>query len=191
VRPEPAGPFRKLRFEIKKEIQMSTFTLVHVGLSLVGIVSGFVVVFGLIAGKRLAGWTPVFLATTVLTSVTGFFFPFHRLLPSHIVGIVSLVVLAVALFALYVRRLTGPWRRLYAISAVLALYLNFFVLIVQLFRKVPALKVLAPTQSEPPFQITQLITFVLFAVLTVFAAIKFRARPSAGESTNTAPLRAA
>jgi hypothetical protein len=170
---------------------MSTFTLVHVGLSLVGIVSGFVVVFGLLAGKRLAGWTPIFLATTVLTSVTGFMFPFHRLLPSHIVGIVSLVVLAVALFALYGRHLAGPWRRTYAITAVLALYLNFFVLIVQLFRKVPALKVLAPTQSEPPFQITQLITLVLFAVLTVFAAIKFQARPSAGESTNTAPLRAA
>jgi hypothetical protein len=170
---------------------MTTFTLVHVGLSLVGIGSGFVVVFGLLAAKRLAGWTSVFLTTTALTSVTGFFFPFHRLLPSHVVGIVSLIVLAGAIFALYVRRLAGPWRRIYAISAVIALYLNFFVLIVQMFLKVPALKALALTQSEPPFQITQLVALALFLLLTVLAAIKFRANSVPVEPDRTVSARVA
>src|SRR3989475_7890362 len=105
----------------------STFTLVHVVLSLVGIASGLVVVFGLLGGKRLDGWTALFLVTTVLTSVTGFLFPFHKFLPSHGVGIVSLVVLAMAIFARYVRQLAGGWRRGYVVSAVIALYLNVFV----------------------------------------------------------------
>ncbi len=165
---------------------MTALTLVHVALSLVGIGTGFVVVFGLLAAKRLVGWTSVFLATTVLTSITGFFFPFHRLLPSHVVGMVSLIVLAVAIFALYVRRLAGPWRRTYAISAVIALYLNFFVLVVQMFLKVPALKALAPTQSEPPFQVTQLIVLALFIVLAIFAALKFRAKSAPVEGVVSA-----
>ena len=170
---------------------MTTFTLVHVGLSLVGIVSGFVVVWGLLAGKQLDAWTRVFLTTTVLTSLTGFLFPFHRLLPSHVVGIVSLIVLAGAIFALYVRRLAGPWHRVYAISAVIALYLNFFVLIAQMFLKVPALKALAPTQSEPPFLVTQLVALALFIVLTVFVTIKFRAMTVAAKIEDAAPGRAA
>lgn len=170
---------------------MTTFTLVHVFLSLVGIGSGFVVVFGLLAAKQLDGWTRVFLTTTVLTSLTGFLFPFHRLLPSHVVGIVSLVVLAGAIFALYVRRLAGPWRRVYAISAVIALYLNFFVLIAQMFLKVPALKALAPTQSEPPFLVTQLVALALFIVLTVFVTIKFRASTVAAKPEGATPGRAA
>src|SRR5467141_1556180 len=135
---------------------MTTFTFVHVLLSLIGIFSGFVVVFGLLVAKRLDGWTTLFLASTVLTSVTGFLFPFHRFLPSHGVGILSLLALAIAIFARYGRHLAGLWRRTYAIMAVIALYLNVFVLIVQLFQKVPALKAIAPTQSEAPFKVTQL-----------------------------------
>ena len=153
---------------------MTTFTFVHVLLSLIGIFSGFVVVFGLLVAKRLDGWTTLFLASTVLTSVTGFLFPFHGFLPSHGVGILSLLALAIAIFARYGRHLTGLWRRTYAITAVIALYLNVFVLIVQLFQKVPALKAIAPTQSEAPFKVTQLVALVLFVVLGGSAAIRFR-----------------
>src|SRR5712691_7810656 len=110
---------------------ISTFTLVHFVISMVGIASGLVVVFGLLTGKRLDGWTALFLATTVATSVTGFGFPFDHLLPSHKVGIISLVVLAVAILARYAFHLTGAWRRIYVISAVVALYLNVFVAVVQ------------------------------------------------------------
>jgi len=153
---------------------MTTFTFVHVLLSLIGIFSGFVVVFGLLVAKRLDGWTTLFLASTVLTSVTGFLFPFHGFLPSHGVGILSLLALAIAIFARYGRHLAGLWRRTYVITAVIALYLNVFVLIVQLFQKVPALKAIAPTQSEAPFKVTQLVALVLFVVLASFAAIRFR-----------------
>jgi hypothetical protein len=153
---------------------MTTFTQVHVALSLIGIVSGFVVAFGLLAAKRLDGWTAFFLISTVATSVTGVFFPFHGFTPAIGVGIVSLVVLAIAIFARYTRKLTGAWRWIYVITAMIALYLNVFVLIVQLFQKVPALKALAPTQSETPFLVAQLVAFTLFVVLTIFAAIRFR-----------------
>ena len=153
---------------------MTIFTFVHVLLSLIGVGSGFVVLFGLLTSRRLDGWTALFLVTTGLTSVTGFLFPFHRFLPSHGVGIVSLIVLALATFALYVRRLAGAWRRTYVIAAVIALYLNVFVLIAQLFQKAPALRALAPTQSEPAFKITQLVVLALFIVLCVLAAMKFR-----------------
>jgi len=160
---------------------MSTFTAVHVLISLIGIVSGFVVVFGLLVSKRLGGWTAVFLVSTVLTSVTGFFFPFHGFLPSHAVGILSLIVLAIAIFARYGRHLAGAWRRIYVVAAVIALYFNTFVLIVQLFQKVPALKAMAPTQSEAPFKVTQLLALALFVLVGIFATIKFR-----DEQTRTA-----
>ncbi len=153
---------------------MTTFTFVHVVLSLIGIFSGFVVVFGLLTAKRLDGWTAVFLATTVATSVTGFLFPFHKFLPSHGVGIISMPVLAVAILARYGRHLAGAWRRTYVASAMISLYLNVFVLIVQLFLKVPALKAMAPTQSERPFKLAQLVVLLLFVVLAVVAAIRFR-----------------
>ena len=153
---------------------MTTFTFVHVVISLAGILSGLVVLFGLIAGKRLDGWTALFLITTVATSVTGFMFPFHKLLPSHVVGAISLMVLAIAILARYSRHLAGGWRLTYVISAVIALYLNVFVLIVQLFEKVPALNAMAPTQSEPPFKITQVVVMALFVVLGIFAAKGFR-----------------
>lgn len=156
---------------------MTTFTFVHVAVSLVGIGSGFVVLRGLLTGKRLDGWTALFLVTTVATSATGFGFPFGQLLPSHKVGVISLVLLAVAIVARYPLHLTGAWRWIYAVCAVIALYLNVFVGIVQAFRKVDALQALAPTQTEPPFVITQLVVLVLFGVLAVRAAIKFRTQP--------------
>jgi hypothetical protein len=153
---------------------MSTFTQVHVVISLIGIGSGLVVAFGLLAAKRLDAWTALFLTSTVLTSVTGFMFPFHGFLPSYGVGAISMVALAIAIFARYGRHLAGGWRKTYAITAMISLYLNVFVLIVQLLEKVPALKALAPTQSEPPFKITQLTVLVLFVVLTIIAAKRFR-----------------
>src|SRR6266478_6145456 len=160
---------------------MTTFTLVHVVLSLVGIGSGFVVVFGLIAAKQLNGWTALFLATTVATSLTGFLFPFHKLLPSHVVGVVSLVVLAVAIIARYVRHLSGTWRWIYAANVVVGLYLNFFVLVAQAFQKVPILRAIAPTQSEAPFVIAQLVVMVLFVVLGIFAVKGFHPKPVSRE----------
>ena len=129
----------------------TTYTFLHVLISLIGIGSGLVLMFGFITGKRLDNLTAVFLTTTVLTSVTGFGFPFDHLLPSHILGIISLVVLAIAIPARYVFNLADSLRWIYVVGASMALYLNVFVLIAQLFMKVPALKALAPTQSEPPF----------------------------------------
>ena len=153
---------------------LSTFTQVHVVISLIGIGSGLVVAFGLLAAKRLGAWTALFLTSTVLTSVTGFMFPFHGFLPSYGVGAISMVALAIAIFARYGRHLAGGWRRAYAITAMISLYLNVFVLVAQLFMKVPALHALAPTQSEPPFKITQLVVLVVFVAWTIAAAKKFR-----------------
>jgi hypothetical protein len=150
------------------------FTFVHVVISLIGIGAGLIVMAGFLAEKQLNGWTGWFLWSTVLTSLTGYFFPFHGFKPSYVVGAISLVFLALALFALYQRQLAGGWRKTYVISAMIALYLNVFVLVVQLFSKVPALKALAPTQTEPPFKLTQLTVLILFFLLTVFSAIRFR-----------------
>ncbi len=153
---------------------LAIFTLVHVLISLAGIFSGFGVLAGLLASKRLDYWTAFFLITTAVTSVTGFFFPFHGFTPAIGTGIVSLVPLALAIYARYARHLAGAWRKTYVINAMIALYLNVFVLIVQLFQKVPAFKELAPKQNEPPFAITQLSILLLFVVLTIIAAIRFR-----------------
>src|SRR5438128_12324449 len=155
----------------------STFTLVHVLLSLVGIGAGFVVMAGLLTRKRLNGWTALFLVTTVATSVTGFGFPVDHLVPSHIVGIISLLVLAVAIFALYSLHLRGAWRRVYVVCAAVALYLNVFVGVVQAFLKVPVLKAMAPKQTEPPFVVAQGVVLALFVVLGIVAAIRFRGEP--------------
>jgi len=153
---------------------MTTFTIIHVIISLIGIGSGLLVVGGLLSGGKLSGWTAVFLATTVATSATGFGFPFTKFLPSHAVGIVSLLVLAVAIAARYAYRLRGFWRPTYVITAVVALYLNVFVLIVQTFLKVPALIASAPTQTAPPFAIIQLIALAAFILLGIMATIRFR-----------------
>ena len=153
---------------------VSTFTSFHVVLSLIGIGAGLVVLFGLLGGRLHGGWNTLFLVTTVATSVTGFAFPTTRLLPSHVVGIISLVVLAVALLARYPMRLAGAWRRIYVVSAAIALYLNVFVAVTQAFMKVPALNALAPTQSEPPFAVAQLVVLALFIALTLVAVKKAR-----------------
>jgi len=156
-----------------------TFTLVHVILSLVGIFTGFIVMFGLLAGRRLDVWTAIFLASTVATSVTGFGFPFEHFSPPHYVGVLSLLVLAVALVARYAFHLRGSWRWMYVVGAAIALYLNVFVGVVQAFQKIPMFSALAPTQTEPPFAIAQLVVLALFVVLTIVAAIRFCDRPAA------------
>ncbi len=156
----------------------ATYTFLHVLISLVGIGSGLVVMFGFLTGKRLDGLTAVFLSTTVLTSVSGFGFPFDHLLPAHIVGIISLVILAVAIPARYMFHLAGSWRWIYVIGATTALYLNVFVLVVQSFMKVPALKALAPTQTEPPFLVAQSIVLVVYLGLTVLATRRFHIEPA-------------
>lgn len=153
---------------------MTTFTIVHVLISLIAILAGFVVTFGLLTSRRLDGWTALFLIMTLLTNVTGFFFAFHGFTPAIAVGIISMLVLAIAIFARYIRELGGAWRWIFVVSAMLALYLNVFVLIVQLFQKVPSLNYWAPTQSDPPFQISQLVALVIFIIMTVIAAKKFR-----------------
>ena len=152
----------------------STFTVMHVILSLIGIASGIIVLLGMLTANRLTGWTALFLATTVLTSVTGFFFHSAHFGPPHVIGVISLVVLTVTILSLYVYRLAGSWRWIYVASAVLALYLNVFVGVVQAFEKLPFLSRLAPTQSEPPFLVAQLIVMALFVVLGIFAVKRFR-----------------
>ena len=154
---------------------ITTFTLFHVALSLIGIIAGLVVAGGLVAGKPLDGWTGVFLVSTVLTNVSGFGFPFVSLLPSHIIGVLSLVVLAVVIVARYLKHLAGVWRGVYVVGAALALYLNVFVLLAQLFLRLPALIVAAPTQKEPPFLVTQLIVLALFIWLGREARRGYRA----------------
>ncbi|HET6326291.1 MAG TPA: hypothetical protein VFG04_16555 [Planctomycetaceae bacterium] len=156
---------------------LPTFTIIHVAISLAAIASGFIVVFGMIANKRLDGWNAFFLATTVATSVTGFGFPIKGMTPGIAFGIISLVILAPVIYARYSRRLAGVWRLVYIIGAVFAFYLNFVVLIVQSFQKVPSLKALAPTQSEPPFLVTQVVALVAFIVLGTLAVRKFRNLP--------------
>ena len=150
------------------------FTLIHVLISILGIVSGCVVVGGLVAGARLNGWTGVFLAATVLTSVTGFGFRFTVVTPAHIVAVVSLVVLAVCLAARYWKKLEGPWRATYVVTAVAALYLNVFVLVAQFFEKTPALLALAPAQQGPYFALTQVLVLAFFVWLGRAALRGFR-----------------
>jgi hypothetical protein len=155
---------------------MSTLTFVHVALSLIGILSGFIVAFGMLAAKRPGGLTALFLVTTAATSITGFFFPIHGVTPGIVIGVISLVLLAIAILALYGFHLAGPWRWIYAITAMMALYLNCFVLVAQLYEHVPALHAIDPTRSGPPFKITQLAVLVLFVALTSAVVTKFHPR---------------
>jgi len=159
---------------------LALYTLFHVVLSLAGIFSGFLLVGGFVGGKRLDGWANVFLVTIVATNVTGFGFPFERFLPSHAVAIVSLIVLAVVIVARFFRYLIGSWRGIYVVGAVLALYLDVFVLLAQLFLRVPALLALAPAQKEPPFVATQLLVLALFVWLGTAALRGFRTAPAVG-----------
>jgi hypothetical protein len=155
-------------------ISSSLYTNIHVIISLIAIVAGFIAVFVMIANEPLGIWNTIFLWTTIATSATGFGFPNEHITPGIIVGALSMIVLAVALFALYSKHLTGAWRWVYVISAVVALWFNVFVLIVQSFQKIDALKALAPTQSEPPFQIAQGAALVLIVVLAILAVRRFR-----------------
>jgi hypothetical protein len=155
---------------------LQTFTLFHVLLSLAGIISGLVVAGGLVSGRRLADWAAIFLVMTAAANITGFGFPASALLPSHIVGVISLVVLAAVLVA-QIKRLAGPWRRIYSAGVVTATYLNSFVLVVQLFRRLPDLSELAPTQSEPPFAIAQLLVLASFVWLGISADSGMRTAP--------------
>jgi hypothetical protein len=150
--------------------------MLHVIISLIGIVSGLVVLYGLLGSKVMPVWTALFLVTTILTSVTGFLFPFDKLLPSHMIGILSLVLLAIACVALYGMKLAGAWRWIYVLTAMIALYLNVFVLVIQSFLKIGPLHALAPSvpPSEPPFAIVQGIVLVLFIVAIISAVRRFR-----------------
>lgn len=153
---------------------MHLYTLIHLLISLVALGAGFVVIGGMLAGRIFPRWNALFLAATIATSVTGFGFPFEKFLPSHGVAIVSLAVLAVAVWAYYGKRLAGRRRTIYVFAAVMAQYLNFFVLIAQLFLRVPALIALAPTQSEPPFAATQLVVLAAFVVVGLMTLKSFR-----------------
>jgi hypothetical protein len=151
----------------------------HVLLSLIGIVSGFVVLYGLLTGRPFGGFTLLFLATTILTSITGFFLPPFGFDPPRVVGVISLALLALAVASLYAFRLIGAWRWVYIASATAALYLNVFVAVVQAFQKLAFLRALAPTQSEPPFLIAQIAVLAVFVVLGIVAIVRFRPKLSA------------
>jgi len=155
-------------------LSIENFTILHTAISLIAIASGLVVLGGMLRTRRLPGWTAVFLVTTLLTSVTGFMFPINGLTPAIVFGLISIVILAIALAALYLKHLSGAWRWIYVTTALVALYLNVFVLIVQSFQKLPALQKLAPTQSEPPFLIAQAAALIAFLILGAMAARKFR-----------------
>src|SRR6202166_870256 len=161
-------------------LSLSTFTMPHVIISLVGIVSGLIVLSGLLGSNRMPGLTALFLLTTILTSLTGFGFPFTALLPSHMVGILSLVLLAIACIALYGMKLSGAWRSIYAVSAMISLYLNAFVLIIQAFLKVGPLHALAPSvpPSEPPFLVIQGVVLAFFVLVIIGAVRRFQPAPT-------------
>jgi hypothetical protein len=154
-------------------ISLSTYTIIHVIISLAAILAGFIALIGMAGGKQMSGWIGFFLLTTIATSVTGFGFPNDHITPGIIIGILSLLVLAVALVALYMGHLAGPWRWIFVIAAIVAQWFDVFVLVVQSFQKIDFLKVLAPTQSELPFQIVQGAALIVMIVLAVAAIRKF------------------
>jgi hypothetical protein len=153
---------------------MTPLTFIHVLLSLIGIATGFLVIFQMIGAKPLGGLNTTFLATTILTSVTGFFFPITKVTPGLVIGAISLVVLAVALFALYSKKLSGGWRTVYVTTAVIAQFFNVLVLIVQSFMKIPALHAMAPTPDASIIKICQLVALLLLIILGIVAAKGFK-----------------
>jgi len=157
---------------------LQIYTSIHTLISLVAIFTGIVVVFGMLAANRLDGWTKWFLITAVATTVTGFFFPFRGFTPAIGLGIISLPFLALTIFARYPKRLAGAWRWIYVIGAVICLYFNLFVLVVQSFEKIPGLHALAPTQTESPFKLTQLVLLIASGLLGITALIRFRPQPA-------------
>jgi hypothetical protein len=160
-------------------MSLATFTAVHVIISLIGIVAGIIVMFGLLGSNRMPGWTAIFLLFTILTSATGFLFPFEKLLPSHMIGILSLVLLAIACIALYGMKLSGGWRWIYVVTAMISLYLNVFVLVIQSFLTIPALTALAPGNppSGPVFAVVQGIVLLFFVIVTIGAMRRFHPAP--------------
>jgi len=161
-------------------MSLSLFTTVHVIISLIAIVAGIIVIFGLLGSKPMPGLTAIFLLFTILTSATGFLFPFEKLLPSHIIGIVSLVLLAIACIALYGMKLSGAWRWIYVLTAMISLYFNVFVLVIQSFLKIPALTALAPGNppSGPTFAVIQGIVLLFFVVVIIGAMRRYRPMPA-------------
>jgi len=157
---------------------LQIYTIIHTLISLVAIFTGFVVLLGLLAGNRVDRWTKWFLISAVATTITGFFFPFHGITPAIKVGIISSVVLLITIYARYAKHLAGAWRGIYVVGASLALYFNAFVGIVQSFEKIPALTAMAPTQSEPPFKLTQFVVLLVSALLAIIAAIRFHTEPA-------------
>jgi hypothetical protein len=154
------------------------YTIIHTLISLAAIFTGLIVLFGMIGRDRLDSWTKWFLITAVLTTVTGFFFPFHGVTPAIILGIITVPVLAITIYARYSKRLDGPWRWIYVIGAVMTLYFSLFVLVVQLFQKVPTLHAMAPTQTESPFKFTQLALLIVSVLLVIIAVIRFHPEPT-------------
>src|SRR5881628_50185 len=161
-----------------KTMILQIYTIIHTLISLIAIFTGIAVLFGMLAGKRLDSWTKWFLITAVATTITGFFFPFHGFTPAIGLGIISLPFLALTIYARYPKHLIGAWRWIYAIGAMICLYFNLFVLVVQLFEKVPALHTMAPTQTESPFKLTQLVVLATFILLGIVAVIRFHPEPS-------------
>ena len=161
-------------------LSLSAFTLLHVIISLIAIAAGLVVMIGLFGSSRMPVLTAIFLLFTILTSATGFLFPFTQLLPSHMIGILSLVLLAVACIALYAMKLSGPWRGVYVLTALISLYLNVFVLVIQSFLKIPSLQVLAPGNppTGPVFAVVQGLILVVFVAVIVGAWRRFRPMPA-------------
>jgi hypothetical protein len=157
-------------------MSLATFTMVHVIISLIAIAAGFVVLSGLLGSNRMAGMTALFLLTTILTNATGFLFPFEKLLPSHIIALLSLVLLAIACLALYGMKLSGAWRWIYVVTALLSLYFNVFVLVIQSFLKIPALTALAPGNppAGPVFAVVQGVVLVFFVVVIIGSIRRFR-----------------
>jgi hypothetical protein len=160
-------------------MSLATFTLLHVIISLIGIVAGIFAMFGMLGSNRTPGMTAIFLLTTILTSATGFLFPFEGFKPSYVIGGLSLVLLAIACLALYGRKLLGAWRWIYVVTAIISLYLNVFVLVIQSFLKIPALTVLAPGNppSGPVFAVVQGVVLVFFVLMTIGAVRRFRPLP--------------
>jgi hypothetical protein len=156
-------------------MSLATFTWIHVAISLIAIIAGILMTIGMLAGQKLPAFTAIFLLFTILTSATGFLFPVAQLMPSHVIGIISLLLLALACVALYGQKLAGWWRGVYVVTALVSLYLNVFVLVTQGFLKISWLSALAPGNppSGPVFAVVQGLVLAAFAALIFMAWRRF------------------
>jgi len=155
-------------------LSLAQFTFIHVALSLIGIGAGFFVMFELLTSRPLRILTALFFLSTIGTSLTGFLFPNKTVTPGIVLGVLSMIVLILALFAKHAKKLAGPWRPTYVVSVCFAFYFNFFVLVAQAFAKVPALKQVAPTMASPAFGLAQLVLLFIFVLLTIRAVKRYR-----------------